>query len=89
MAGSSKAKSIITGVALAVGCVAGVVATAYSAAAAYLMGAQAQADLDQTTAADPRLLLRSSFQNIVGMAQTARSATIDVQDDDIEVHTVD
>ena len=81
-------KKALTGMAFAASCAAGLAAAMYGITVAYFMGSRAQADLDQCTPADPRLLVRSSFQEIMRMAPAAHPSTIAVEDDAIEVNSL-
>ena len=85
---TSTVKTIVSSAALVAGCVAGVVASAYGVTLAYVMGATAQADLDQSTPADPRILLRVSFQQLIQKTGIANSAPIHMDEAEVEVNDI-
>lgn len=88
MALPTSAKTVLGSVAFVASCAVGIAATAYSVTAAYLMGASAQADVDQTTPADPRVLLRNSFQQLLNKANNEQFGTINVDESAVEVNAV-
>ena len=81
-------KRAISTIAFAASCIAGFAATTYGVTTAYLMGAQAQADVDETASADPRLLIRATAQRLINMGRESRSDTIELQDNAVEINDV-
>ena len=82
-------KRVFSTVAFAASCLVGFVAMTYGVTAALLMGSQAQADVDETTPADPRLLIRTTAQRLIHMAQETHGGTIELEDDAVEINIVE
>ena len=86
---NSPASKIISGAVLALSCATGLVFTAYTVTAAYIMGAASQADLDGTTPADPRALIANSLQQTLAKIRGQENAPIDINDTKVEINDAD